>query len=805
MISLVTQSDGSARRFPFLTLLLAIGIVSTFMNLRDEMVASQVAADEAIAEAVAYFEEHPFVVLPNSMQPYIEAEHARELREIDEAERERLGLTALPERLANRVQARFDALVGVALAKVADLPANAFGVRDREVPIARLFDHVLYHATMPAFALALAAVVLLGIPLEDAWGQIAFGIFCALVVPAGALLFGTFHSGLAAPWLGASGLAAAMLGASIARWMRSGSPRLLSALPLQPLLLAPAWFAAEYLWVRGLGPRTLGSAPGVAHAVLMAGGLALAVAIRKLGLEEQLTDRWDDSNEPPRNPTYERAMDLRTAGKRDEAMALLAAAFSRKPSEDIALGLWDVSKELGRPSDGAPAALWLVRDAMRRAESESATRYWGELVEMVDVLDAEPALFLRMADVLARDGRDAAALDALERSLRAPRPLTTPLALRAAAFAAERDPSLAARIASRACELPDCAKRDREKLDAYVQSAAAMGVASADGAAVAAADSLGGESPVVVKRPLPGFKGLVAKAPADAEPPAGESFDGDFSNLDPGALDLESLGDDASGQAVDDPAAASASAGIDSWNSPGMLADLMGDEAGGAVAAEPAPASERASLFGAVEDEPLAAPLEEQLASTPAMALGESIGAEDAEIAAASAAPERPTRPILDAPAPLDSLSPEPPRARSLKLISAVPIALEPAALKVDAEGKGKTRLPFDRIEALAVAAVRGLGEKPVVLIDLVLDWRGDPSAPLRVVRMRSDRFDPRSLTPGAANGLAALRAFLAAIADGACAEGLPSAANVRGEPFATFDSLDAYHRDVLGCDGAAS
>lgn len=829
MISLVTQSDGSARRFPFVTFLLVAAVVATFARMRDDMAAAQTEADAAMAEAVAYFEEHPHVVLPDAMQPFIAADHARALREAEDEERDRLGMSPLPERVVKRIQGRFDALVAVAFARLDDLPANAFGVRGLDAGVARLFEHALYHATLPSFALGLAGLLLLGIALEDAWGSLVFATFCALAVPAGALLFATFHSALPAPWLGTSGLVAALLGASLTRWMRSGSPRLLGAFPLQPLLLAPAWLAAEYVWVRQLGPHSLGAAPAVAHGALLAGGLALAFVIRKAGFEEKLTDRWDDAKDPVRNPTYEKAMDLRTAGKRDEAMEILLGAFGRKATEDVALGLWDVSKELGRPGDGAGAALWLVRDAVRRAETESAIRYWGELVEMVDVVDAEPPLFLRMADLLARDGRDAGALDALERALRAPRPLPAALALRAAGFAAERDAGLAARIAARASEQPDCSPRDREKLAAYAHAGTASAAPRAgdgDAGAFGPGDAdaheperrtPGGEPLVVVTRPLPGFKGLVAKAPSGAAPAApapaasaGPEVDA-FANLDPGALDLEGL-DDATAPAASDGAGED----VESWNSPGMLAGLA-DGDGDAAIATPA---ERAALFGSVDDEPLAAPLEEQLAATPPMAIGEAVVAADepsslpAQAAAPSAppAPDRPTRPIFDAPSPLagaedelafEDAAPPPPR-RALRQIAAVPLALEPTAIKVDAEGKGKTRLPYDRVDAVAVAAVRGLGPKPVVVIDLVLGWRGDPREALRVVRLRSDRFDPRAFVDGTESGLAALRGFVAAIAEGSGGEALPSAASVRGEPFATFDSLDAYHRDVLGCEGDA-
>jgi hypothetical protein len=160
-------------------------------------------------------------------------------------------------------------------------------------------------------------------------------------------------------------------------------------------------------------------------------------------------------------------------------------------------------------------------------------------------------------------------------------------------------------------------------------------------------------------------------------------------------------------------------------------------------------------------------------------------------------APERATVPILDGP-------PSSPDFRTIHVIEAVPLVLEDASIKVDAGGKGKTRLPFERVDAIAVAAVRGLSDRPVVVVDLVLNLRGDASEPLRVLRIRSDRFDPRSIVETAANGVEALQAFVGAIAAGSRAEALPNKAAVRGEPFAIFDSLVDYHREVLHVDGEA-
>ena len=113
--------------------------------------------------------------------------------------------------------------------------------------------------------------------------------------------------------------------------------------------------------------------------------------------------------------------------------------------------------------------------------------------------------------------------------------------------------------------------------------------------------------------------------------------------------------------------------------------------------------------------------------------------------------------------------------------------------------GKGKTVLPFERIQALGVGATRDLGEKPVVLIDLILNWGAAPGQPLHILRIRSDRFDPRSLVPCDEPGVPALRAFVVALVEQSSPVCLPDEAAVRGEPFSVHPTVDDHERATTG------
>jgi membrane associated rhomboid family serine protease len=145
---------------------------------------------------------------------------------------------------------------------------------------------------------------------------------------------------------------------------------------------------------------------------------------------------------------------------------------------------------------------------------------------------------------------------------------------------------------------------------------------------------------------------------------------------------------------------------------------------------------------------------------------------------------------------------PDGPPLRSLRVREALPCALEGDTLVLDVPERGAIRLRLTRIHAVALAGVRGIseraGDKPVLLVDLCLSAEGEPE--LQVLRLRSDRFDPRRVAPSAeASPLKALRAFVGTLAAAAHAPLLP-ADDVAGEaPLRIFRDLATYQREVLG------
>jgi membrane associated rhomboid family serine protease len=149
--------------------------------------------------------------------------------------------------------------------------------------------------------------------------------------------------------------------------------------------------------------------------------------------------------------------------------------------------------------------------------------------------------------------------------------------------------------------------------------------------------------------------------------------------------------------------------------------------------------------------------------------------------------------------APPDSIDVDA-RSRDLEHLLAVPTGFDSEGLRIDVEGTNK-RVRFDRIDAVSVAAVDGMGARTVIVVDLVLNWMSLTDEPLKLVRMRTDRFDPRRLVADVSDPVDAVRAFVERLLSETDATPLPDLQSARGLPLAAFKSLAAYQRDVLMVD----
>lgn len=136
--------------------------------------------------------------------------------------------------------------------------------------------------------------------------------------------------------------------------------------------------------------------------------------------------------------------------------------------------------------------------------------------------------------------------------------------------------------------------------------------------------------------------------------------------------------------------------------------------------------------------------------------------------------------------------------AGGLQVTEAMPTQLRGDAIALQLRGGRKVRISYSSIQALAAAEVLDSDLHPVVLIDLVLNWTESDDASLRVVRLRSDGFDPRMVMEAPTADDEALRDFLAELLARSSAEPLPDLDSVLGVKPRAFDDIETYEREVL-------
>ncbi|MEM1201899.1 MAG: hypothetical protein AAGN66_01570 [Acidobacteriota bacterium] len=136
--------------------------------------------------------------------------------------------------------------------------------------------------------------------------------------------------------------------------------------------------------------------------------------------------------------------------------------------------------------------------------------------------------------------------------------------------------------------------------------------------------------------------------------------------------------------------------------------------------------------------------------------------------------------------------------ARRLKVIPAVPRAVDAAALAIEIQGQGRRRLAVANVQTLAAGMIDDGSGAPYVVIDLLVDSLWAEREEIRTVRFRTCDFDPGALVPEAADPQIALGTFLETLLATSQAQPLPVPEAVVGRPFQGFASVAEYESRVL-------
>lgn len=139
------------------------------------------------------------------------------------------------------------------------------------------------------------------------------------------------------------------------------------------------------------------------------------------------------------------------------------------------------------------------------------------------------------------------------------------------------------------------------------------------------------------------------------------------------------------------------------------------------------------------------------------------------------------------------------PRER-LRILEGIPRSIDGPLLVFEVQNAPRS-LDLSKIEAVAVGALMREGQRPFLLIDLLLDPPSDGTIDLRVVRFRSSSFDPRSIV-GGDQAMGAFVGLVRRLISESGALPLPDEATISMPSRRSYDSIEVYEQEVLGVMG---
>jgi membrane associated rhomboid family serine protease len=701
--------------------------------------------------------------------------------------------------------------------------------RETATPLA-FATHWLWHESWAHGLASLALLLFVGPVLEEAWGRPVLACLCVLGigVTAGVQLLAPGDP--TRPLVGASGLVALLLTACIVRFRSEGlhytavgwwQDWVHARFWIPSYALIVGWFVFEV--VMQLAGDGLGATRGVSYSGPLAGavlGAGLGFAMPTYG--------WEERFRPVRADSPEVALELaRLALEGDETSVgidALETALRVHPDDDTLVARFcEITLEAELPDRARTRFEARIASATTAGEFDAAAALWRRFAPTL----GRPALATRAQLALAEALRDAAPEEAarlLKTALDAPNP-TMGLALRIADLARPVHAGVTADAARQALAMGGAGlpEAKRARLETLIDEM------DAQRASLPEPDLR--DEPIVTTTPVadPGERTLdQSEEDVDLASGAGEDR----------ALDLGFEEEDLS---APPPGFVSTACDTPALTEPEPASSWELDEPGDAPVPDEGPlALALDGSLDASDDELLASPdFVEPPNPVPApdadsvSATLPLLGAVEAPAAAASASPARPLAPTsapLAEPEPQDiGLRREPdiepitddeidlaiadselgseiagglPRFSNAKRVEVTPMAWEPGRLAVRQASETAAWLSLSKVEAVAAAAIDGLAPRPVLVIDLLIDWNDtSEDATLRVVRLRSDRFEPRSILATARDGVDGFRDVMIALLAQTGGTPLPDADAAAGNPFARFAGLEAYEREVLQLD----
>jgi len=295
-------------------------------------------------------------------------------------------------------------------------PYFRWGLVPARPHVAAFITHTFIHAGFLHLLGNMFFLYLVGPWVEDAWGRPLYAGFYFAAGVVAALTFIARHPTLDQPLIGASGAVAGVMGAFAVRFWSARVTFFYWLFFLKVYsgtFTAPAWVMLALWWLRELaysqglwamaGIGDMGQVAFLAHVGGFAFGAAVAFAVRGLRLEERvISPAVERANVVHEAASVDQAFGLLRQGRHDEAADSLQALLEADPCDpDAALALWRVACATGRREELAVRLLPAITASARRSDPGLVTACWCEVLNVLGPDQVEPAVVVRIAELLA--------------------------------------------------------------------------------------------------------------------------------------------------------------------------------------------------------------------------------------------------------------------------------------------------------------------------------------------------------------------------------------------------------------------
>ena len=414
MLLPIGREETSVRRMPWVTLTIIGACVVAFI-----LTAISQSGEERVAfseqRIVEYFLDHPYLELDETFKGYTyyflkqqrDHESAPPPDDFEELQAEQFELDAL-------VEAFYEVRGGTPYFRWGLVPTH-------QRPIACL-THMLMHAGLLHLFGNLFILYLAGPPLEDAWGHVPFAVFYVVAGLVAALFFIAGFPEIDEPLVGASGAIAGVMGAFAVRFWNTKITffyfffffKIYTGTFAAPAwMMLGLWALAQIAFASGwwafFSMADMGSVAFEAHIAGFIFGVAIAVLVRKLALEERFIEPMNDRQSTVHEArSVERALDLARQGRVKEAVRLLEGDLDRNPRDtDAASALWTIAATVG----GEPRIAWRMVPALeasaRTGDDGLPALCWGELLRKAPEVKIAPATAVRLGEIVLASGLNA--------------------------------------------------------------------------------------------------------------------------------------------------------------------------------------------------------------------------------------------------------------------------------------------------------------------------------------------------------------------------------------------------------------